>query len=227
MIDGKWSGERRRLVDRETLLALTGETTPEVKESEDIFERQVRYIEEAAIPWAILNFLHAMPLTPLHARMKAEGRLMEDSSYSGDSTVSNFRTEIPRPVLVRGFQKTLASIYDPANFYERAWRSLQSWQSKDCQRPAQQPDRVSIIRILFRSIWHQGLRSSYRRAYWKYFFQLISRYLFNPPKLWLGFTLLISGNHFIPYTKEVLREVETQIPETVHLPALETPVPVE
>ena len=43
MIEGKWSGERRRLVDRETLLALTGETTPEVKESEDIFERHYKY----------------------------------------------------------------------------------------------------------------------------------------------------------------------------------------
>jgi Fe-S cluster assembly protein SufB/Fe-S cluster assembly protein SufD len=43
MIDGKWEGVRRRLVDRETLLALTGETTPEVKESEDIFERHYKY----------------------------------------------------------------------------------------------------------------------------------------------------------------------------------------
>ena len=43
MIDGKWEGQRRRLVDRETLLALTGETAPEVKESEDIFERHYKY----------------------------------------------------------------------------------------------------------------------------------------------------------------------------------------
>jgi hypothetical protein len=43
MIEGKWNGERRRLVDRETLLALTGETTPEVKETEDIFERHYKY----------------------------------------------------------------------------------------------------------------------------------------------------------------------------------------
>jgi len=43
MIEGKWHGERRRLVDRETLLAATGELTPEVKESEDIFERHYKY----------------------------------------------------------------------------------------------------------------------------------------------------------------------------------------
>lgn len=43
MIEGKWHGEKRRLVDRETLLAETGELTPEVKESEDIFERHYKY----------------------------------------------------------------------------------------------------------------------------------------------------------------------------------------
>ncbi len=43
MIEGKWYGEKRRLVDAETLLAETGELIPEVKESEDIFERHYKY----------------------------------------------------------------------------------------------------------------------------------------------------------------------------------------
>jgi len=43
MIEGKWHGKRSRLVDRETLLAETGETTPEAKQSEDIFERHYKY----------------------------------------------------------------------------------------------------------------------------------------------------------------------------------------
>ncbi len=43
MIEGKWQGEKRRLADRETLLAETGELTPEVKETEDIFERHYKY----------------------------------------------------------------------------------------------------------------------------------------------------------------------------------------
>ncbi|QQG49387.1 MAG: Fe-S cluster assembly protein SufD [archaeon] len=43
MIEGKWLGEKRRMVDRETLLAKTGETSPEVRQSEDIFERHYKY----------------------------------------------------------------------------------------------------------------------------------------------------------------------------------------
>jgi hypothetical protein len=43
MIEGKWQGRKSRLVDRETLLAETGEATPEAKQSEDIFERHYKY----------------------------------------------------------------------------------------------------------------------------------------------------------------------------------------
>lgn len=181
---------------------------------EDIFEQQINFIERTAIPWAMVNFLHAVPLTPLHDRMRKEGRLIEYSVNSSDSTVSNFRTVIPPAVLVRGFQKTIASIYEPTKFYERAWRSVQDWQTKDCQRPARQPAWGSLIRIALRSIWHQGVCSSYRGAYWKYFFQLISRYLGNRAKLWLGFTILISGHHFIPYAQEVVRQLDPELPNT-------------
>ena len=166
----------------------------------------------------MLNFLHAVPLTPLHDRMRKEGRLIEHSVNSSDSTVSNFRTLIPSSVLVRGFQRTLSSIYNPEKFYERAWRSLNNWQAKNCQHPSDQPDLMSMARIALRSFWRQGLRSDYRSAYWKYFFRLFFKYAMNRPKLWLGFTILISGQHFIPYSREVVQKVEGEITETVPIP---------
>ncbi len=43
MIDGKWEGIKRRLVDRETLIAMTGEVEPEARPTEDIFERHYKY----------------------------------------------------------------------------------------------------------------------------------------------------------------------------------------
>lgn len=43
-VEGKWSGERRRLVDRDTLLALTGEVPDEERRATgDIFERHYKY----------------------------------------------------------------------------------------------------------------------------------------------------------------------------------------
>ena len=43
IIEGKWQGEKRRMIDRETLIALTGEAVPEIKQAEDIFERHYKY----------------------------------------------------------------------------------------------------------------------------------------------------------------------------------------
>jgi len=43
IIEGKWHGEKRRLIDRETLISLTGEALPEVRQAEDIFERHYKY----------------------------------------------------------------------------------------------------------------------------------------------------------------------------------------
>ena len=108
-------------------------------DTQDTFEEQIRFIERAAIPWALVNFLHALPQTALHARMQREGRLIEGSINSRDGTAPNFRTMLPPDVLLKGFQKTISSIYDPTQFYERALRSLQVWKTRNEQRPAQQP----------------------------------------------------------------------------------------
>jgi len=180
-------------------------------DTEDIFEQQIDFIERAAIPWALVNFLHALPRTALHARLQREGRLIEDNISSRDGTAPNFHTVLPLNVLLRGFQKTLTSIYDPAKFYERAWRSLQAWQTRNCQRPAHQPGFLAIAKIMLRSIWYQGLRSSYRRPYWKYLLRLVTQCLTNPVKIWIGVTILIAGHHFIPYAKEVVQRVEGDI----------------
>jgi hypothetical protein len=180
-------------------------------ETESIFEQQIQFIERGAIPWAMINFLHAVPRTALHERMKEEGRLFGSSVHNSDSTPPNFRTTLPSAVLLKGFQETIASIYNPTKFYERALRSLQNWESKNCQRPAHQPTLGGLFKIVLRSIWHQGLMSSYRRAYWKYFLQVIPRYAANRAKLWMGATLLVSGHHFIPYAKEVAQRLEGEI----------------
>ncbi|MDA4114548.1 MAG: Fe-S cluster assembly protein SufD [Thaumarchaeota archaeon] len=43
IIEGKWYGERRRLIDREALMAITGEAPVEIKQSGDVFERHYKY----------------------------------------------------------------------------------------------------------------------------------------------------------------------------------------
>lgn len=180
-------------------------------DTEEIFEQQTEFIERTAIPWALLNFLHALPRTALYDRMQKEGRLFESRVSSSDGTPPNFRTTLDSAVLLRGFGKTVSSIYEPGKFYERAWRSLENWETKRCQHPAQQPTTGAILRILARSIWHQGFKSSYRKSYWRFFVKILGRYTMNRPKMWLGVTILISGHHFIPYAGEVVQKLEREM----------------
>jgi len=180
-------------------------------DTEEIFDLQIEFIERTAIPWALLNFLHALPRTALHDRMEREGRMLVESRVSSsDGTPPNFRTAMDPSVLLRGFGKTISAIYQPEKFYERAWRSLEKWEAQRCQHPAKEPTAGEVLRILARSIWRQGLRSSYRASYWKFLVKIFGRYLMNRPKMWMAFTILISGHHFIPYASEVAQRVEME-----------------
>ena len=195
-------------------------------DTEGIFEQQMEFIERTAIPWALINFLHALPRTALYDRMQHEGRILESRGSSSDGTPPNFRTLMERDVLLRGFGSTVAAIYDAEKFYARAWRSLESWKSRPCQHPAQQPTVTVFAQILARSIWRQGLRSSYRKAYWKFFLKIFTGFALNRAKLWIGVTILISGQHFIPYAGELARKVESELERARQVREL-TPVPVE
>jgi radical SAM superfamily enzyme YgiQ (UPF0313 family) len=196
-------------------------------DTDDIFERQIEFIERTAIPWALLNSLHAMPRTALYERMQKEGRLLVESEHSsGDTNPPNFRTKLAPAVMLRGQAKTLAAIYEPKAFYERAWRSMERWKIRKNQRAARQPNAVGIAAIVARSIWQQGIKSSYRTAYWKYLFRILSHYAFNPPKIWMAATIMISGHHFIPYSREVVGKIERQIERVEEIPEL-VPAPAE
>jgi radical SAM superfamily enzyme YgiQ (UPF0313 family) len=180
-------------------------------DTEAIFAHQIEFIERTAIPWALLNPLHAMPGTALYHRMQKEGRLYESRASSGDGTPPNFRTTMGSAALLRGLGKTVAAIYDPKKFYERAWRSLRNWNANGFQHPARQPTASGILAILARSIWQQGLKSSYRRSYWKFFVKVFGWYALNRPKMWLGGTILISGHHFIPYASKLAQKIEQEM----------------
>jgi hypothetical protein len=47
------------------------------------------------------------------------------------------------------------------------------------------------------------------------FLKLPSRHAFNHPNLWLEYNILISGHHFIPYSKEVVQTSEGEVTERI------------
>jgi len=178
-------------------------------DSEDIFERQRDFIEHAAIPWAMLGFLEAVPNTPLYDRMLKEGRLIQDH-WRSNFDPPNFRTLLPRAVLVGGVRDTLQSLYSPSAFYDRALRSLAYWKPRECQKPPAAPMR-SLLTMTFRCLWYQGITSNYRKAWWKFVFQVVRRWALVPMKLWWGCALLTSGHHFTKYASEVVEHLDAEL----------------
>jgi len=152
------------------------------------------------------GMLQAPPTTPLFDRMKAEGRLVENSDAISNFSAPNFRTTMPLPVLLRGLSKLLADLYEPKTYFQRALRSLDAWQPRPGQKP-KYTSRLYDLRILAASLWTQGCKSSYRREYWAYLGAVVYRYHRSPAHIWMGFSLLLSAQHFLVYSRHVSDEL--------------------
>lgn len=91
---------------------------------EDIFERQVNFIRESAIPLAMVGLLTALPDTQLWRRLKREGRLLAESSGENTSCSLNFVPKMDPVRLVEGYQSIMRTIYKPSEYYGRALECL-------------------------------------------------------------------------------------------------------
>ena len=178
-------------------------------DDESIFDRQVEFIDRAAIAWAMTGALQAMPTTPLFDRLNREGRLFEDS-WATNFSPPNFRTILPAPVLLRGLRDLLIRLYEPEPFFRRAVRSLESWRPSATQRPPKEPLPYRL-HVWLRSMWIQGVRSNYRLAYWRFFWLIIRNWARQPAKSWMGILVLLSAHHFLNYARQVVCELEGEI----------------
>src|SRR5260221_5542972 len=107
---------------------------------DDIFERQINFIRESAIPLAMVGLLNALPDTQLWRRLEREGRLL-GTDASGNNTVCtlNFVTKMDPARLIRGYQEIMQTIYSPREYYKRALESM-----KRTPHDASEPQHYSL-----------------------------------------------------------------------------------
>ena len=201
--------EQVRIIQESGLWVLAGFIVGFDSDDETIFGRQLEFIERTAITWAMAGVLQAPPTTPLFERMKKEGRLIENSEAITNFSAPNFRTVLPLTVLLRGLSGLLAQLYEAEPFFQRALHSLDRWRPRDTQKPPALPLSYNL-RVLFASMWVQGVRSNYRSAYWRFLWQLVWRWSRQPAKMWLGFMVLLSAHHFLIYSRQVAAELELE-----------------
>ena len=82
-----------------------------------IFDRQVAFIQQARIPFAMTGLLHAIPKTPLYERVLAEGRL---DPADRPEFVTNIRPLQMSPEELRdGYLRVMTELFDPDNYFDR------------------------------------------------------------------------------------------------------------
>ena len=136
---------------------------------DDIFERQIAFIRDSAIPIAMVGLLVAIPDTQLWRRLEREARLKLDGEHSGNNTdcVLNFVPKMDADVLIEGYKSILRNIYGPREYYERALASLRHVQRE--RTPAMQGGiSGSDIATFVRIIAELGVRDSSRGEFWRF-----------------------------------------------------------
>jgi len=132
---------------------------------EDIFERQINFIRESAIPLAMVGLLTALPQTQLWRRLQREGRLLKESTGNNTDCSLNFIPRMDPRRLIADYKSLLRTIYSPAEYYGRALECLKRMPA------ASQPQRRHPIRDLttfMRVILALGIRDRERSKFWRY-----------------------------------------------------------
>ncbi len=162
---------------------------------EDIFDKQVEFIQDSAIPLAMVGLLLALPGTQLYRRLMKEGRLVDDGRGDNMECRLNFIPKMNPQRLVDGYRSILQRIYHPEAYYERVRRFLAQYHPTHHRRRS-----WSDYMALGRSILKQGVLGEARTSYWKFFLEATTRYrhAFDT-----AITLAIMGYHFQMLTRVV------------------------
>src|SRR5437660_1746661 len=133
----------------------------------DIFERQINFIRESAIPLAMVGLLTALPDTQLWRRLEKEGRLLGESSGNNTNCALNFVPKMDAARLVEGYQSIMRTIYKPSEYYQRVLESLRRTTQK-----GPEPSRFNILDALAaftRLTFKLGVLDRDRKEFWRFF----------------------------------------------------------
>ncbi len=158
---------------------------------DDIFDRQINFIRESAVPLAMVGLLSALPDTQLWRRLEKEGRL--EGYHSGNNTdcTLNFIPKMDPERLIAGFKTVLKNIYSPREYYARALDCLSRFHQNRIE--PRQSSLVEDLKAFYRIVMTLGIRDVERKQFWNYFYKLIR---FHPRDFAHGLTLAAMGYHF-------------------------------
>jgi len=158
------------------------------------FQAQRGFLQDAPIPLAMVGLLTALPDTALWRRLDGEGRLREKGTGENFGR-PNFSTIMDEEELLEGYATLLADLYSMDGYLRRC-RSFLERAPSPRRRPRLRP---GSFRILARTIWRLGVKSSRRRLFWSIVGEALLR---SPRHVPWAVEKAIQGEHFLRYTTE-------------------------
>ena len=140
----------------------------------DIFQRQIDFIRQSAIPLAMVGLLNALPETQLWKRLEREGRLLGEASGNNTTCTFNFKTRMDPALLIQGYQTIMRTIYSPREYYERALDSMRRTAQESTE--PQHYNAISALASLTRVLVRLGLLDRERKEFWRFVTQAMVRH---------------------------------------------------
>ena len=183
-------------------------------ETGSISQPMADFIDDAAIPVAMVGLLSALPNTQMTRRLTGEGRLYQGHDFHpegrGDQCVQglNFDTVRPRRDVLEDYRRVLAGIYEPAAYCRRVERVIGrlKWSGKLQQEYPPDDFRrrhgIESVRRIVSQIpeWRDQLWATFMRCYQA-----------NPAAVRQTVTLLALFVHLGPYARQAVAEVDKAI----------------
>ena len=155
---------------------------------ENIFDLQMRFIQQIGVVTAMVGILTALPQTRLWHRLQAEGRLLHEASGENTDGCLNFRPKMDREKLLEGYRRLLSSLYSHKHYYQRINTFLKTYRPTARTR-LNRNDLLAFVK----SSWRLGVVSGARFRYW----WLLTRTFFVKRRaLPMAVELAIHGFHF-------------------------------
>jgi len=164
---------------------------------ENIFDLQMRFIQEIGVVTAMVGILTALPQTRLWHRLRAEGRLLQEASGENTDGCLNFVPKMDREKLLEGYRKLLTSLYSHKNYYQRIHTFLKNYRPTARTRLSGQDLLAFVL-----GAWRLGVVSRARFRYWQL---LVKTFFMKRRALPIAVELAILGFHFEKILKRVYR----------------------
>lgn len=167
-------------------------------DTENVFEAQIKFIQNTGVMSAMVGMLTALPQTQLWNRLKAENRLLNDTTGNNTDININFLPKMSPEKLLSGYKKIISTIYSHKFYYDRINTFLKYYKPTVKSRIT-----ITDLKAFIRSMWAIGIISKARLLYWKL---LIKTLFTNIKALPVVIELAIFGIHYEKVSKAMISD---------------------